>query len=245
VRTTAPPLTKLLCLAIAHHLSNANKSWILKAKTLARETGMSERSITTHIEKAEKLGLLSASFVHDAKGHRSALKFTPAFPQSMSDLAASVADSDERLDANPALSASSLDASGADLAAGAAGRLPAGDAPQVSFPEYCFHSSFPKERAQGSSRRSAPRRQGIDPTAELDPDSEGMAFALQAGLSASEACEEFRKFKDHHNSKNNKFADIMAAWRNWVRRSIEFRTRSNGTARVSATDRARKAFMEG
>lgn len=37
-------------------------------------------------------------------------------------------------------------------------------------------------------------------------------------------------FRDHHRAKGNKFADIDAAYRNWVARSIKFRTnQSSGT----------------
>jgi hypothetical protein len=248
LRSDLPALTKLLLLAISHHLSDATVGRTIRAKDLARETGMSERSITTHIKNAVKAGLLSAVYVHDAKGHRSAYNFTPIMPEIDEGLSENDAPRMSDLDAPNADSQVRLDANDDNLSAADAGResgLGAGDAPQVSFQEKSFLSFQEREPRAPKHRRKGGAKTILPETAELDPGSDAMRFALEKGLTETEAIEEFRRFRDYQRSHAKPYADQFAAWRNWLSMRDKFKPRSNGTARVSDRDRARKAFMEG
>ncbi len=58
-----------------------------------------------------------------------------------------------------------------------------------------------------------------------DPGDSGMAFARQQGLANGKAQGELAKFRDHWAAKTGQDAskaDWMAAWRNWVRKAVEF-----------------------
>jgi len=60
---------------------------------------------------------------------------------------------------------------------------------------------------------------------DWEPGEPGMAFAAQQGLTNGRAAAEVEKFRDHWAAKTGSDAtkaDWQAAWRNWVRRSIEF-----------------------
>jgi hypothetical protein len=48
-------------------------------------------------------------------------------------------------------------------------------------------------------------------------------FAVGLGLSFDAIRDSTSKFKDHHISKGNKFKDWKAAWRNWMRKTVEFK----------------------
>ena len=59
-----------------------------------------------------------------------------------------------------------------------------------------------------------------------DPGETGMAFASSQGLANGRAASELEKFRDHWAAKTGQDAakaDWQAAWRNWVRRAIEFK----------------------
>lgn len=62
--------------------------------------------------------------------------------------------------------------------------------------------------------------------ADWDPGDAGWAFAAQQGLANGTAQGELAKFRDHWAAKTGQDAtkaDWQAAWRNWVRKSLEFR----------------------
>jgi len=48
-------------------------------------------------------------------------------------------------------------------------------------------------------------------------------WATSKGLTEKEIENETDKFKDHHKSKGNTFKDWDAAWKNWIRKAIEYR----------------------
>ena len=64
---------------------------------------------------------------------------------------------------------------------------------------------------------------------DWDPGESGMAFASKQGLTNGKAISELEKFRDHWiaaDGANAKKRDWNAAWRTWVRRSIEFASNS-------------------
>lgn len=68
--------------------------------------------------------------------------------------------------------------------------------------------------------------------ATWDPGEAGMAFAAQQGLVNGRAQAELDKFRDHWAAKTGADAckaDWQAAWRNWVRRAVEFAPGAKGS----------------
>lgn len=82
-RATVPTLTKALCWAIANYLSDAGKGCWPSMQTLVEDSGMCERSITTHLRIASEAGLLHARRYRDKRGHLGPYKYHPGFPQNM------------------------------------------------------------------------------------------------------------------------------------------------------------------
>ena len=94
-----------------------------------------------------------------------------------------------------------------------------GPNPDESSPSSIHHPPRPQEKVKGF--RAIPWLEGF----QLDADM--MVFANEHGVND---VEEFEKFKDHHKAKGSLFKDWKAAWRNWVRKSVEMRKENrNGT----------------
>lgn len=58
---------------------------------------------------------------------------------------------------------------------------------------------------------------------EFKLDTDMIAFANAQGIDSEK---QFAKFRDHHQSKGSRFKDWKAAWRTWVRNSVEFSQRA-------------------
>lgn len=124
-KTKVPTLTKALCWAIANYLSDAGKGAWPSLKTLIDDTGMSERSITEHLRKAETARLLITHRERYPNGTLGPRKFHPRFPPHTvlaSDVppeAGGIAVNDEK---PPAPSSGSPPAAGAEPPAPSAGQ---------------------------------------------------------------------------------------------------------------------------
>lgn len=69
------------------------------------------------------------------------------------------------------------------------------------------------------------RGRGSRLPADWEPGETGLAFASSQGLANGRATAELAKFRDHWAAKTGQDAskaDWQAAWRNWVRRAVEF-----------------------
>ena len=77
-----PALTKFVCLNIARYLSSAGKGWRVTIEQQMRDTGLSNRSLATHLENAESAGLLVREREHDKNGHVCGTLYTPRFPDN-------------------------------------------------------------------------------------------------------------------------------------------------------------------
>lgn len=111
-RTKAEPATKLLCYTLATYMSDTGRGCWPSVETLCDDTGMSARSITTHLAKAVEVGLLATSRRKAPDGRLQGYKYHPMFPKDAA-LARPEMDEDEggdwmKVDAEP----------GANIAAG-------------------------------------------------------------------------------------------------------------------------------
>ena len=83
VATKVKPPTKLVCLAIARYLSDAGKGWRISVADLMRDTGLSNRSVATHLELAHKAGLLAIERNIGRNGRREVTTYAARFPDGV------------------------------------------------------------------------------------------------------------------------------------------------------------------
>lgn len=81
-KADVPTLTKALCWALANYMSDAGEACWPSMEALQADTGMSERSITTHLGHAKRAQLLDAKRARDARGYLGPYKFHPRFPDN-------------------------------------------------------------------------------------------------------------------------------------------------------------------
>ena len=73
-------------------------------------------------------------------------------------------------------------------------------------------------------------KRGTRLPADWEPGESGMAFAAGLGMANGKAAAELAKFRDHWAAKTGQDAtkaDWQAAWRNWVRKALEFAPRAS------------------
>lgn len=63
---------------------------------------------------------------------------------------------------------------------------------------------------------------------DWEPSPKNISDADAAGLTWQEINHEAHKFADHHRSRGNLMADWDAAWRTWIRKSMEFKAQRGG-----------------
>ena len=81
-----------------------------------------------------------------------------------------------------------------------------------------------------ASRRKKPASKGTRLPEEWYPDTQGMAYADQRGLSPEETATEVERFRNYWHAKSGKDATKMkwdATWKNWVLRSVEMKGKNN------------------
>jgi hypothetical protein len=103
------------------------------------------------------------------------------------------------------------------------------DSPRVANRHLCsytFDNTFDDERTRSIrlKKRSTPNLQPLSDELTLSP--EMMVFALKHGLDLNRINRLFDKFKWHHRSKGNQYADWTAAWNVWVLNQVEFDARA-------------------
>ena len=75
-----PPLTKLVCYSIANYLSDVGAGCFPGIATLMRDTGLSNRSLATHIQNAVDAGLLTLERRKGSNGRHLVTHYLPRFP---------------------------------------------------------------------------------------------------------------------------------------------------------------------
>ncbi len=79
------------------------------------------------------------------------------------------------------------------------------------------------------------RKSALPETLELSPD--GLNYAVNLGMTETEARDAFEEFCDHHIAKGNQMVDWQRAWKQWVRNAFSYghiqrerATKGNGPA---------------
>lgn len=80
VQSNIAPLTKLVLLCLSRYFSEAGKGWRVPVATIIKETGLSNRSVATHLQLASEAKLLTIKREIGPKGHREVTTYIPRFP---------------------------------------------------------------------------------------------------------------------------------------------------------------------
>jgi hypothetical protein len=99
------------------------------------------------------------------------------------------------------------------------------------FAQNPFKNPFKGTRSSSSARKTGWPQ-------DLTVNDELISIAVDQGYGPEEAHRMFKRFKWHHLSKGNQFADWIAAWHAWVSNQLDFdaRTRAAETARSTHID---------
>lgn len=81
-QAAVPPLTKLVCYSIANYLSDVGQGCFPSVRTLMADTGLSNRSISTHLANAVEAGLLVIERRLGRDGRRQLTHYLPRFPDN-------------------------------------------------------------------------------------------------------------------------------------------------------------------
>jgi hypothetical protein len=185
-------------------LSDAGKGCWPSIGELVEDTGMCERSITTHLHKAAEAGLLQARRERNPKGHLGPYKFHPCFPKNMEfqqDIPAS-----EGGVAGPG-EPGALDAP-RDASLGALGSEPRRTK--------CATSNISNNKI--SKRESAPALSSLEADWSIPED--WRAWATRESPEHAHMIDgEAKKFKAHW--RNAEKADWEGEWQKWFLRTCE------------------------
>lgn len=81
-QAAVPPLTKLVCYSIANYLADVGQGCFPSIKTLIADTGLSNRSLATHIRTAVDAGLLIVERKTGRDGRYQLTHYLPRFPDN-------------------------------------------------------------------------------------------------------------------------------------------------------------------
>ena len=100
-RTPIAPLTKLVCYSLANYLSDAGRTAAPTIEMLIEDTGLSNRSIATHLQHAVGIGLLAIKRRTARDGRYLRNVYLPRFPDTVSVAWAPAQDEPDDLDDQP------------------------------------------------------------------------------------------------------------------------------------------------
>lgn len=81
-QTDVPPLTKLICYTLANYLADAGKGCWPTVETLMADSGLSNRSVATHLANAEAAGLITIKREVGNDGRFKGTLYLPRFPSN-------------------------------------------------------------------------------------------------------------------------------------------------------------------
>src|SRR5690554_1424273 len=79
-KASVPPLTKLVCWGIANYLSDVGEGCFPTIKMLMADTGLSNKSLTVHVQRAVEYGLLEVTRERGPDGRVRRTIYHPRFP---------------------------------------------------------------------------------------------------------------------------------------------------------------------
>ena len=207
------PTTRHVLLTLSLHMNERGESCYPSTKVLAAESGLSERSVCTHLDQAERDGwIVKRVLGRSGQGWRRHLYCPVVPPHALKDLQC------------PEDEGAEADAPGTE----------ARDEDALKDVQSSTSINTPSNTAEGARKRNAPATSVPRPF-EITPALRDWADAQ--GIPAGILVIETENFVDHHLAKGNVFSDWQAAWRKWMRNakkwnggSHERQTRSGNSA---------------
>lgn len=249
------PTTRHILLTLSCHMNDAGESCYPTIKTLCKETGLSNRSVITHIQLAHELGWIEKE-KHGFSGQKWAnhqYKISWNFVSTLSEeevndifgevvnvvhnltrkVVNEVHNVTEKMHEGSEPSSlevvkevhtnssynSSINIIEEKNKKEGSSRFPENVIPKERRSDWQKDADQPKPKKQKSQLTEFPE-EGLEVTPEM------VDFATDLGLSYEAIKKASSHFKDHHLSKGSKFKDWKAAWRTWMRNSVEFKSRS-------------------
>lgn len=207
VVTAAPARHVLLCLA--NYADQDGKAAFPSATTLAKDTGLSERTVRYKLDELEKAGVIvrgnqkiAAAYID--RGDRRPICYDIVMERGAGD-----AGREERGAAHDTTGCSS-DANGVQLMQ----ERGAGDAPNPSF----------KPSSNPSYNRKAKKTSSTEIPDDFEPNENNRATAEKQGVNLEH---ELANFKDHHGAKGSKYKDWNLALNTWLRNSAKWSKPNN------------------
>lgn len=203
------PTTRHVLLTLSLHMNERGESCYPTTKQLAEETGLSERSVCTHLEQAEIDGWMRKRAVGLRGRQWKRHIYSPAIPSKvLNELQRLEALNDVQHDPQRG---TEPHAQGTER--GARGTEP-DDNEALNDVQSSTSVSTPSSTTDRGRRRKTPATpapQNFEITPHLRD------WAESRGLSATTLASETESFLDHHRAVGNTFSDWDAAWRKWMR----------------------------
>jgi len=205
------PTTRHILLTLSIHMNEAGGSCYPSIRTLAGETGLSTRTICTHLEAAERGGWISRRMRQPGnEGGRSGQgwrrhQYSLSFPEK-------VLKEVQRVSSEGVETDSTRKAKGVEP-------LSKGVEPndiKVLKEVQLRSSSRSSKRSSGPQKHKTPLPQNYKPT------DRHIDYAKSKGIPENQIEDLFEGFCIHHRKVGSKFVDWYAAWQTWVRNEIKF-----------------------
>lgn len=207
VVTAAPARHVLLCLA--NYADQDGKAAFPSAKTLAKDTGLGERTVRYKLDELETAGVIVRGNQKIAAAYIDRSDRRPVCYDIVMERGAGDAGREERGAAHDTTGCSS-DANGVQLMQ----ERGAGDAPNPSF----------KPSSNPSFNHKAKKTSSTVMPDNFEPNENNLLTAEKLKVNLDE---ELASFKDHHDAKGSKFVDWNKALNTWLRNAAKWAKPSN------------------
>lgn len=217
VRTgSASAKAALLVLAEASS-GSPQPSCIIGHATIADRAEMSVRTVQDALKRLAELGLIRVERRYSSRGHRASDEITlcAALPEKSAD----------RPTGKPRAPNRQMPRG---LPAKSAGDTYTPILEPVSEP---VDSQRQLDLVEVTPRSRSGRKKPARPLPDDCPNADALQWAMEAAGRGIDLQAEAAKFRDWHTAKDSRFADWSAAWRTWIRKSVEWRNERPAGAR--------------
>lgn len=228
LKSQLAPTTRHVLLTLACHMNAAGESCYPSIKLLCEETGLSNRSVITHLQIAKEEGWITVG-VHGFAGQRwAAHEYYPAWPHYLREAANSMKKAMNEVHRvkekavkevhDPSKEGGERHSEGGERHSDKAVKEVHSSNPE-SNPE-SNPVSLPK--ATVSDLQSEKNKRSTYFPKDFEVTEEMFDWAVSLGIKPESVKPNTLHFKDHHEANGNKFTNWNAAWRNWMRNSVKF-----------------------
>lgn len=205
------PTTRLVLLVLSVHMNGDGASCFPTTKTLSIETGLSERSVCTHLAAAEAEGWIKRNLCGLSGQAWKRNEYTASLPEK-------VVKQVQHLDKKALIEFQHLEVKGPERVSAPLGKGTEPD-DQKALKEVQSSTSYNSSVCGAPEKKTAKRK---TPAPDHLPVTESMRTLAREKGFTGDLAELTANFLDFHRAKGNTFADWTAAWRTWLRNEIRF-----------------------